>query len=248
MSEFDELVRDVMTFLKTEKSEGETHTFAETIPLFVPEAPPVVHKAAPVSVTPKPRPPAPPPQKQPAPPLKEVGFELAPIEKVKAAPSAPSGMRDVLARLAPGLKLSAEPLDDARARQIGAGWKVRAENLVVAVISFGEKGGDLEFLKNLSQAISTHLAQCQLIDGEEMEKGKRWPFFLESPNLKWIVAPRCDISKWPEYAQILRHLPASNESFLGKIPLLHLTAPTEYQKNPALKKSLWATLCQTLKS
>jgi hypothetical protein len=132
------------------------------------------------------------------------------------------------------------------AKRIANAWKEQAFEVETAVLSFGETPEASRFLHQLAQAIHLQLSPCKVVDAARLEKEKKWDLFLKTPSLKRIIAPHRMIGKSPELAKYYKEYPATSERRLGDLPVWFLSSFQDYFKNPALKKSLWDTLCKHL--
>ncbi len=164
------------------------------------------------------------------------------ITYLKQRPPEETVLRNLITDIAPSFTLREEPLPDTEAKQ-----KPQRIGAEIALIYFGDDPKEIEFLKNLTKAISDKIRSAEIIDAHKIENEKGWKSFLEGPELKWIVAPKRGLRKSTELAQYYKELPATKERFLGLIPIFFIEPISEYFKNPGLKKTLWEELCKTLK-
>ena len=109
------------------------------------------------------------------------------------------------------------------------------------LLSFSENVKEEEFLHQIARAITTYFLPARVANGRLLEKEKKWEFFLNSPSLKWIIA-----SQFPK--AFYRENLATSEKFLKEVPLLLISSPSFYFKNPEAKRALWKTLCAMLQS
>ena len=98
-------------------------------------------------------------------------------------------------------------------------------------------------MQNIAKAIDLCFGTCRLI---EIEDGKKWDLFLQSPQLKLIIAPDHLIFETKELLPFYRENPQEKSRHLGEIPLLLLPDLSLYFKDPYLKRSLWNVICQNL--
>jgi hypothetical protein len=172
----------------------------------------------------------------------------APRAAPPTPPPAPSkGFKEIVARLAPQLKIQEEIPDDAAAQRAAARWQEPAPAAPVVILSFGHSGAQLSFLKQLARAIDTRLLPTKIIDGQRLEREKKWDLFLADPGLKWILAPEQELANFPALLCLYRELPATSERFLGNTPLLLLPPAARFLQHPEEKRALWNTLCRLLK-
>lgn len=183
----------------------------------------------------------------PKPPIPKIEVEAKPRPQVQPPAEPMEELRRLIQKTAPTLPLHREIPSDELAQQVANRWKQAAHLSEVMVLSFGENGQSLAFLQNLARAIDIDLRPAELIDTVKMDKEKKWEPFFESESLKWIIAPSRSIGKSSELVRFYRENPATQERFLGNIPIFFLSPFQDYFKNPALKRSLWNTLCQMLK-
>ncbi|HSX04109.1 MAG TPA: hypothetical protein VLG76_05210 [Rhabdochlamydiaceae bacterium] len=166
---------------------------------------------------------------------------------IKQEPSA-EPIRKIIEKVHPYFPLANEVPDDALAKKKAESWKENGPLSQVVILYFGESPGDLEFLKKLAKAIHTSYASTKLIDARRISNEKRWDLFLKEGNYKLIIAPEKGVQTSFDLMRRYTEIPKTQARFLGKTPLLLLSAPDQYQKSPHLKRTLWSTLCQILKS
>lgn len=164
------------------------------------------------------------------------------IAYLKQQPPEEVVLRNLITGIAPSFTLREEPLPDTEAKK--KHQRVGAE---IAIIYFGDEVKEMEFLKNLTKAINVGIRSAEIADAHKIESEKGWKSFLESPELKWIIAPKRGLRKSTELVQFYKELPVTKERFLGLVPIFFIEPIAEYFKNPQLKKALWEELCKTLK-
>lgn len=138
--------------------------------------------------------------------------------------------------------------DDALAKKKAEAWKENNSVSQIAILSFGESLNDLEFLKKLAKAIQEAFTPVKLIDARRITQEKKWDSFLKEGNFKLIISPEKGVQSCFELMRLYTEIPKTQARFLGKTPLLLLASIDQYQKNLHLKRTLWTTLCQILKT
>lgn len=155
-------------------------------------------------------------------------------------------IKNSIGRLFPTFVLHPEPLADEMAKEKMYVWKRQKQSSHVAILL--SHPNDLQILKNLAKAIEKQLWPVKLIDAEQLIKTARWKTFTEG-RWKCILVAEELIHRIPQLRGHFRQDPVSQKPFLDKIPLLFLQTPLlNYEKQPQLKKLLWAELCQMIKS
>lgn len=170
-----------------------------------------------------------------------------PIVKSEPPPkqekSPPDSIRKLIEKVHPYYPLTDQIPDDAIAKSSPE----KEAGAQVVILYFGEASHDLDFLKKLARAIHTSYAPTKLIDARRLTQEKKWDQFLTENNYKLIISPEKGLQTSFELMRRYTEIPKTGARFLGKIPLLLLTALDQYEKNPHLKRTLWSTLCQILK-
>ncbi len=236
------LLRDTIALLGEEKR--------KTLPIqlpplpktsFVPASVPVPGFSSSPSRTPQPSPKTsfvPVPARVPDP-----SFSFSPSSDSKAVQStALQGARSAhssfnLASHFPDLAHLPTPPDDSRAQENAARWKKAQVTASVVILSFGEKDDQLLYLKNLAKAIHTRLKPTKILDGQLLEKEKRWETLFRVNTFDLLLVTEAGLAK----TDILKKL-VEEPSFSAKTPLLLLT-PTVMQE----KAALWKKICLIVK-
>lgn len=171
---------------------------------------------------------------------------LKPEQSKKADPM--DALRAQVARTLPELKLKTDIPSDAQAKRIVEAWRDKLEAAPVSLLFFGGDEKERAFFLNLAKAIDTLLLPARCVDAGHLEQEKGWDLFLEAPVLKWILSTEAMLNKMPELKRFYKSVPATGSHFIGKMPLLFIENPQHYFKQPAAKRQLWDTLCQTLRA
>lgn len=158
-------------------------------------------------------------------------------------------IRKLIEKVHPHLTLTNQIPDDAIARKKAEIWKEQEGSAAqIAILYFGESPQDLEFLKKLAKALHTSFSPTKLIDAKRLSEEKKWDTFLKEGKFKLILSPEKGLQNSFELMRLYTEIPKTGHRFLGKTPLLLLSASDHYLKNPHLKRTLWSTLCQILKA
>ncbi len=137
--------------------------------------------------------------------------------------------------------------NDHLAIKIKNNWANKHQILSVVILSFDERKESIEFLKNISKAVSLCLTPACIISGVQFEKEKKWDELLKTPQLRLIIT--CDYELYLQKNLMqFYHQPDGNTShLLGEVPLLLLSELSLYLKRPELKRLLWNAICNILK-
>jgi len=174
---------------------------------------------------------------QPSPSLKkkenkDVFFELelppAPLANVNHA------VRKILKEIDPELYLHESIPSDHKAKKIKEAWKEKRDTPVIPILFQGQKYRS--FVAKIAKAIDILYGPCRIV---EIEPTKKWDLFLESENLKLIIAPDIMIFGTKELLPFYQENPQKKSRKLGKVPLLLLPDLSLYFKDPYLKRALW---------
>jgi len=181
---------------------------------------------------------------QPPPPLKKqesknVFFELDPPPVPRA--EANLAVRKILKEIDPELYLHESVPSDHKAKRIKEAWKEKRDTPVIPILFQGQK--HRSFVAKIAKAIDTLYGSCRIV---EIEPTKKWDLFLESENLKLIIAPDSMIFGMKELLPFYQENPQQKTRKLGKIPLLLLPDLSLYFKDPYLKRALWNVIKSAL--
>lgn len=180
---------------------------------------------------------------RPAPPKKQdapAREESKPLPSITSNPKKlMSEMRQAIEKTLPTLALRETIPDDARAKKMSNLWEETYLNAQIIIISFGEVGAGLQFLKNVTHAIDTLIAPAQLVDGFQIEKENGWDLLLNSPSLKSVLASPWAGWKSTSLTKHFKQNGVTQEQFLGPHKLLLLEPSLHYLKDPDRKRKLW---------
>ncbi|WP_194847085.1 hypothetical protein [Candidatus Neptunochlamydia vexilliferae] len=185
---------------------------------------------------------APPPTpevKQPPPPPKKKAFELKP--QPKPSSESLSGTLKILKEVAPDLYVHDTVPPDHKAKRVKEAWKEKQETPTFPILFQGAPYRS--FVTNIAKAIDLTYGTCRIV---EVEPQKKWDLFLESENLKLILAPDALIFGNKELLSFYQETPQQKVRTLGKVPLLLLPDLSLYYKDPYLKRALWNVICNTI--
>ena len=138
-----------------------------------------------------------------------------PLVKPTQKASYMEGLRSIIAKAAPQLRLKETIPDDSTAKKVGSLWQEHLQDVNVAILSFGAQGKELAFLQNVAAAISSLLAPAQVIDGFKMEGEQKWDLFFEKTPLKLVLAPPLSAWKGKMLARHFRENPTTQAATLG---------------------------------
>lgn len=184
-----------------------------------------------------------PPPPTPAPP-KKTSFTLEPL-------SAPEKLdfektEKTFRELFPHLPLIAGIPEDTEAKKIGNRWKKELFEPEIVILSFNEPLPSKTFLKNLAQAVHLHLGQAAIYPAHVIEQKNKWEDLFASKKLKLILTTDLGMYSLPKLMGFYKESPNKSVRYLGDIPVLLMTDPALYFKQPTLKFSLWRALTSLL--
>lgn len=201
--------------------------------------------APPVRPTPKPvekkveHAPQVPEKAPPAPPA----ASKTPNPPVKQAPLPMDEWRRAFARTFPTVATVDRPPDDARAIEIASRWKRHLLSASVLILYFGEKGEDLEYLKNLAKAIHNQVKPTKILDALSLEKEKKWELTFQLNKLELIIADEKSLFNMPELKRFYLAPTSVSSPLIANTPLILL--------NPEIKQdkaALWKKICLIAKN
>ena len=166
---------------------------------------------------------APLPLEKPLPPSAPVSNRKS-HEPQEKPHSHPSGVKNILQKIAPSMRLLDEALPE-----------VSQEVLLIACAE-----EELGFLKNLAKAINERLTPAKILSAEKIEQEDGWERVLQRGFRLVIVS-----SKITDFPLLQSH--CREKTSIGQSPLLTLSPIVEYNATEQ-KAALWKTLCQTLRS
>lgn len=198
---------------------------------------------------PKPQTKAPPPKIEPtAPPPKKKNKEKTDsFFELQPPPSPPQestlAIQKILKEIDSDLYLHASIPSDHKAKRIKEAWREKRETPEIPILFQGQQYRT--FITRIAKAIDTIYGSCRIV---EIEPQKKWDIFLESENLKLIIAPDTSIFGTKEILPFYQENPQQKSRKLGKIPLLLLPDLSIYFKDPYLKRSLWNVIKTTIEN
>ena len=157
-------------------------------------------------------------------------------------------MRQTIEKAFPEFALRETIPDDSHAKKMSRLWEETYLTAQVVVISFGEVGPGLEFLKNVTHAIDRLMAPAQLVEGSLLEKENGWELLLGSPTLKCLLCSPWSSWKSTSLTNYYKQNGSTQEQFLGQHKLFLLQPSLTYLKNPDHKRKLWQLISTQLLS
>ncbi|MEX0961939.1 MAG: hypothetical protein WDZ28_03685 [Simkaniaceae bacterium] len=154
----------------------------------------------------------------------------------------------LFAEIAPHLPLCQNPTSDQSAIRIKEAWREKKLAPEIAIFVSQNERSFKPFLENLNNALSACKGRSKLILVDPFEKENKWEGFLAAKHLKLILCPDALLFSLPNLLSQYTENPQKRLRSLGKTPLLLLPNLKIYAQDPALKRSLWNVLCQTLPS
>lgn len=157
-------------------------------------------------------------------------------------------MRQIVEKTFPDFTLRETIPDDSHAKKMSRLWEETYLTAQIVVITFGEVGPGLEFLKNVTHAIDQLVAPAQLIEGSLLEKEQGWELLLNSPSLKAALCSPWSSWKSTSLSKHYKQNGSTQEQFLGRHKLFLLEPSLVYLKNPDRKRKLWQLISTQLLS
>jgi hypothetical protein len=145
--------------------------------------------------------------------------------------------------LFPELRLSESIPSDSVAQKLKNAWLNDQVIPPVIILSFHQEEKQLNFLKNLAQAISLRLAPARVLSASKWEKENSWEHILNFPHLRLVIASDYGLYTQSALMRFYREIPQQGKHFLNHIPLLLLSDLALYLKEPQLKPLLWRAIC-----
>lgn len=141
----------------------------------------------------------------------------------------------------PNVELSATIADDSTARAVASRW--RAPSAEIVILSFSELANEQTFIANLAHALNQCVASTNILSARKIEDEKGWEKLLKAEKLRLVIVSNYNLHTLPE---LLKHFheEATGKHRLGKAKAYLLSDLSLYMQQPALKASLWKTLCQ----
>lgn len=240
MDTYDSLIDDTIAYIKElmPPKKGK-------INVTLPPAPPKPQTIAKPQAVTQPLPISPPPKPVKEIKLKEEKKEAFFFLEPPAAPLLESneGVRKILKEIAPDLYQHESIPSDFKAKRIKEAWREKRETPAIPILYQGTEYRS--FITRIAKAIDIAFGSCNVVD---VVPEKKWDLFLESENLKLIIAPDTLIFGTKELLSFYQENPQQKKRKLGNIPLLLLPDLSLYFKDPYLKRALWNVICNTINS
>ena len=146
----------------------------------------------------------------------------------------------------PDYELRQSILDDSMAKKIENKWKYKLNAHPVTILSATKDENELKFLQSVAKAIEVHFFETKVVAIDSIEKENQWDEFLESENIRLIIAVDDQIWNYKNLMKRFKEIPNQSLKTLGDIPIFLIPNLLLYFQNFKLKKSLWKALCQTI--
>lgn len=203
-----------------------------------PESKPVKSK----ELRPEPHPPQEEKKKHTAP---KKGIELQPLQSTPSAQSFDVNIASILQKIAPSVEIHRELISDNKAQRVKNAWRTKKEIPAIPILYSKGLSAFRPLLLNIAAAIDTQIAPSRLVDIDTFDQSESWQTLIEYEKVQFVIAPDHLLLESAGLKRHLRENPATQERFLGEIPLLLLFNLSMYYKAPQLKKSLWKLIRQT---
>jgi hypothetical protein len=175
---------------------------------------------------------------------KESPFYLDPLDP--PPPSDCLEFKKIFTEYFPHYPLIDQIPTDQIAKKMKSMWKTNLNLFPILILSFTEKEKELQFLKNLAQAITLHFAPAQVISGIKIEQEKKWDQWLKKSDRRLVMASDHGFYLMPELMKSYQEGPRQGKYSLNQIPLLLLSDVSLYLSQPQLKPLLWRAICAEL--
>lgn len=170
-------------------------------------------------------------------------FELEPLQP--AAKVDFGDIQNIIAEHFPAQKILHEIPSDAAVKIHPLDHVIASAE--VLILSFSEDPQQMEFLMKLANAICVRLkSRAEVISARDLEHESQWGTLLKSKALRLVIASGHLIHAYPKLMQHYREEPKKAKFYVGKIPLCLYSDISLYFKEPALKLSLWKSVCAYL--
>ncbi|MCB1107833.1 MAG: hypothetical protein KDK76_07040 [Chlamydiia bacterium] len=229
---YHQLIDDTLTYLRSLQPKPLKEKEEIKIDLPPPPSPPKVKTSPPPKAEPL-------PQKEEKERPQKIFIELTPPPIPPLEPR--NEMKKLLKELAPDLYLHETIPSDAKAKRIKDAWKEKREVPDIPILVQGNEYRS--FMANLAKAIDTVYGSARII---EVTQDKKWDLFLESKNLKLIIAPDSVIFGSKYLLPFYQENPQQKTRKLGNVPLLLLPDLSLYFKDSYLKRALWNVIQNSL--
>lgn len=120
---------------------------------------------------------------------------------------------------------------------------VKEEIFSVIILSHNEAKKSLSLLKNLKEAISLCLGPARLVHACELLTEIDREAIFNSSTIHLMIATKQSLLIDPSFISSNSESPEGERFYLGKIPLLILSDPSLYLRQPELKSRLWREIC-----
>ncbi len=113
----------------------------------------------------------------------------------------------------------------------------------VIFLTFSESPEEKEFLKKVADAVTARFCSAAVYSAFHIESKNKWADMFRLKGLRFIVASESGILSMPNLLAYYRR----PQRYLGGLPVLLISDPEVYLRQPELKHSLWQAICTSLK-
>lgn len=145
----------------------------------------------------------------------------------------------------PSIPLSDSIPNDSEAKAFASRW--RAPAVQVLLLSFSNIPKEQQFLAKVAQAIDQRLASTKVVPAYKIEEENGWEELLNANTLRLVISSNNSLHTLPELMKFYRE-ESTGKHTLGRVQLFLLADLSLYMEQPALKASLWKSLCHCLGS
>lgn len=154
--------------------------------------------------------------------------------------------KPLLQELFPYLTVHDHTPSDQHAHHVKNRWQLEQKIPPIILLAFDDRDHSLTFLKNIAKAISLHFAPARVLSALKIEQEEKWETLLKTPQLRLIIAGDYGLYTLSRLMKYYKTDPRSAKHFIDTVPLLLLSDPSIYIKEPQLKPLLWRAICTEL--
>lgn len=157
-----------------------------------------------------------------------------------------SEIRKILLQKHPSIHFIDAIPSDMEARKKARLWEQEQLSQIL-ILKFEEGLKYKHFLENLCLAIEIYGWRIKIVNGVDVEKGKKWDAILSSKSLQLVLAASKDIEGSVHLKKLCREpIESGKQHTLAGIPMLLMADPAAYMAEPQLKPILWRALKELL--
>lgn len=157
-----------------------------------------------------------------------------------------SEIRKILTQKHPSIHFLDAIPSDSEAKKKAKLWEQEQLSQII-ILMFNEGLKHKHFLENLCMAVEVYGWNIKIVNGEDVEKNKKWETVLNSKKLKLVLATNKDIERFVNLKKLYREpIESGKPCTLAGTPVLLIAEPAAYVSEPQLKPMLWKDLKELL--